>query len=79
MLFCFRAEPHTQQETKVIFLSRAVVVQPCFDRDVISDLSDQATSNLLDFAAWAEGERMQYSMSNGEPHAVPRSAAQDET
>jgi CDK inhibitor PHO81 len=37
-----------------------VDVQPCFNRDVISDLSDQATSGLLDLQAWAEGEKMDY-------------------
>ena len=26
---------------------------------MISDLSDKATSNLLDFAAWAEGEKIE--------------------
>ena len=40
-------------------MSRAVEVQPCFNRDVISDLSDQATSNLLELGAWAEGEGVQ--------------------
>ncbi|TID15709.1 e3 ubiquitin-protein ligase nedd4 [Venturia nashicola] len=54
----------SKSDTKVIFLSRAVEVQPIFNRDVISELSDQATSNMLDFAAWADGERMQYSMTN---------------
>ncbi|KAF2398972.1 hypothetical protein EJ06DRAFT_543679 [Trichodelitschia bisporula] len=49
----------SKSETKVVYLSRAVEVQPCFNRDVISDLSDQATTNLLDFAAWAEGENIQ--------------------
>lgn len=40
-----------------MYLSRAVEVQPCFNRDIISDLSDQATSNLLELGAWAEGEK----------------------
>ena len=34
-------------------------VQPCFNRDVISSLSDQATQALLDFSGWAEGDKMQ--------------------
>jgi CDK inhibitor PHO81 len=57
-----------------------VELQPCFNRDVISELSDQATANLLDFAAWGEGERMQYSMANGngEESNEPRSLAQDD-
>lgn len=35
-------------------------VQPCFNRDVIRDLSDQATSGLLDLQAWADGEKINY-------------------
>lgn len=34
-------------------------MQPCFNRDVISTLSDQATQALFDFSGWAEGEGMQ--------------------
>jgi CDK inhibitor PHO81 len=54
-------------------------VQPVFNRDVISELSDQATTNLLDFAAWAEGERMQYTMTSGDTEVIPRPVSQDET
>ena len=43
-----------------MYLSRAVEVQPCFNRDVISELSDQATTNLLELGAWAEGERLHF-------------------
>lgn len=35
-------------------------MQPCFNRDVISDLSDQATTGLLVLQAWAEGEKIAY-------------------
>ena len=35
-------------------------MQPCFNRDIISDLSDQATTSLLELGAWAEGEKIQY-------------------
>lgn len=35
-------------------------VQPCFNRDIISDLSDQATTSLFDLGAWAEGEKIQF-------------------
>ena len=52
-----------QSRTKELYLSRAVEVQPCFNRDIISDLSDQATSNLLELGAWAEGEGVQISSS----------------
>ncbi|KAK5015445.1 phosphate system positive regulatory protein pho81, partial [Cryomyces antarcticus] len=55
-----------QSRTKELYLSRAVEVQPCFNRDVISDLSDQATTNLLDLGAWAEGERTQYTASSSD-------------
>ncbi|KAL1623050.1 Karyopherin transporter [Diplodia seriata] len=53
----------SKSRTKELYISRAVEVQPCFNREVISDLSDQATTSLLDFAAWAEGEQMQYTTS----------------
>ena len=48
----------TQEKTKEIYLSCAVEIQPCFNRDVIREMTDQCTSNLQDFADWAEGERM---------------------
>ena len=50
-----------QSRTKEQYLSRAVEVQPVFNRDVISDLSDQASASLLDCAAWAEGEEQRFS------------------
>ncbi|KAI4216377.1 MAG: hypothetical protein LQ351_001387 [Letrouitia transgressa] len=52
-----------KSRTKELYLSRAVDVQPCFNRDVISELSDQATTSLLELGAWADGERVRY----GEP------------
>lgn len=53
-----------KSKTKELYLSRAVEIQPCFNREIISDLSDQATTSLLDLGAWAEGEKMQYSASS---------------
>ncbi|KAI7517659.1 hypothetical protein KC343_g22966, partial [Hortaea werneckii] len=50
----------SKSRTKELYLSRAVDVQPCFNRDVISDLSDQATTGLLELQAWAEGEKLSY-------------------
>lgn len=50
----------TKSRTKELYLSRAVEVQPCFNRDVISELSDQATTSLLELGAWAEGENIHY-------------------
>ena len=51
-------------------MSRAVEVQPCFNREVISDLSDQATTSLLELGAWAEGEGVQYDASRPAEHTV---------
>ena len=52
-------------------MSRAVEVQPCFNRDVISDLSDQATTSLLELGAWAEGENLRYDSNKPPGHTVP--------
>ncbi|KAL9095670.1 MAG: hypothetical protein Q9165_002102 [Trypethelium subeluteriae] len=54
----------SKSRTKELYLSRAVEVQPCFNRDVISDLSDKATTSLLELGAWAEGEKIQYAASS---------------
>lgn len=35
-------------------------LQPCFNRDVLRDLSDRATTARLNLEAWAEGENIQY-------------------
>lgn len=51
-------------------MSRAVEVQPCFNRDVISDLSDQATTSLLELGAWAEGEKNQFETNKPWDHVV---------
>ncbi|KAK3697690.1 phosphate system positive regulatory protein pho81 [Vermiconidia calcicola] len=50
----------SKSRTKELYLSRAVDVQPCFNRDIISDLSDQATTSLLELQAWAEGEKIDF-------------------
>ncbi|KAF3907265.1 Ankyrin-2 [Dactylellina cionopaga] len=49
-----------KSRTKELYLSRAVEVQPCFNRDVISELSDRATTGLLELEAWAEGESITF-------------------
>ncbi|KAL8784263.1 MAG: hypothetical protein Q9213_004085 [Squamulea squamosa] len=59
-----------QSRTKELYLSRAVEVQPCFNRDVISDLSDQATTSLLELGAWADGDKVQYDASKPSEHVV---------
>ena len=43
-----------------MYISRAVEVQPCFNREVISELSDQATTSLLELEAWAEGTNIEF-------------------
>lgn len=58
-----------QSRTKELYLQRAVEVQPCFNRDVLRDLSDRATTARLELEAWAEGENIQFDTS----HAVERS------
>lgn len=45
-------------------------VQPCFNRDIISDLSDQATTSLLELGAWAEGEKIQYESARSSERTV---------
>lgn len=45
-------------------------MQPCFNRDVISDLSDQATTSLLELGAWADGDKVQYDSSRPPEHVV---------
>jgi CDK inhibitor PHO81 len=45
---------------KELYLQRAVEVQPCFNREVLRDLSDRATTVRLDLEAWAEGENIQF-------------------
>jgi CDK inhibitor PHO81 len=52
-------------------------VQPCFNRDVISDLSDQATTGLLELQAWAEGEKIAYTPAVELENRAPQ-AGQDE-
>ncbi|KAI9893210.1 MAG: phosphate system positive regulatory protein pho81 [Vezdaea aestivalis] len=59
----------SKSRTKELYLSRAVEVQPCFNRDVISELSDQATTSLLELGAWAEGEKINYGAESSQ-HAV---------
>ncbi|KAI9804027.1 MAG: phosphate system positive regulatory protein pho81 [Piccolia ochrophora] len=50
----------SKSRTKELYLSRAVDVQPCFNRDVISELSDQATTSLLELGALGEGEKLNF-------------------
>ncbi|KAL8909727.1 MAG: hypothetical protein Q9207_000036 [Kuettlingeria erythrocarpa] len=60
----------SKSRTKELYLSRAVEVQPCFNRDVISDLSDQATTSLLELSAWADGDKVQYEVVRPPEHVI---------
>ncbi|KZM25074.1 aspartic-type endopeptidase [Ascochyta rabiei] len=57
----------SKSREKQLYLSRAVEVQPCFNREVISTLSDQATQAILDFSGWAEGEGVHAPQPTAEP------------
>lgn len=45
---------------KELYLQRAVEVQPCFNREVLRDLSDQASTARFELEAWAEGENIRF-------------------
>ncbi|KAL4813043.1 hypothetical protein BDW67DRAFT_116993 [Aspergillus spinulosporus] len=50
----------SKSRMKELYLHRAVEVQPCFNRDVLRDLSDRATTARIELEAWAEGENIQF-------------------
>lgn len=50
----------SKSKTKELYLQRAVEIQPCFNRDVLRDLSDKATTARLDLEALAEGENITF-------------------
>ncbi|KAE8556355.1 hypothetical protein EYB25_001056 [Talaromyces marneffei] len=50
----------SKSRMKELYLQRAVEVQPCFNREVLRDLSDRATTVRLDLEAWAEGENIRF-------------------
>lgn len=50
----------SKSKTKELYLQRAVDIQPCFNRDVLRDLSDKATTARLDLEALAEGENITF-------------------
>ncbi|KAF1811111.1 ankyrin repeat protein nuc-2 [Eremomyces bilateralis CBS 781.70] len=66
----------SKSQQKEVFLARAVEVQPCFNQDVIGDLSDQATTNLQDFADWAEGGEIRQTP-NERPIEIGKPLAED--
>ncbi|KAF1355154.1 hypothetical protein BDV97DRAFT_344822 [Delphinella strobiligena] len=68
----------SKSRTKELYLSRAVEVQPCFNRDVIRDLSDQSTTSLLELGAWAEGENIEFTPSESDQGGRMQVAPQDD-
>ncbi|POS87929.1 hypothetical protein EPUL_000192, partial [Erysiphe pulchra] len=54
----------SKSQTKELYLSRAVEVQPFFNPNVISELSDQATTSLQELGAWSEGDHFGFDRNN---------------
>ena len=50
----------SKSRTKELYLQRAVEAQPCFNRDILRDLSDRATTARLELEALSEGENIQH-------------------
>ncbi|KAL4870630.1 hypothetical protein BDV12DRAFT_47495 [Aspergillus spectabilis] len=50
----------SKSRMKELYLHRAVEVQPCFNREVLRDLSDRATTARIELEAWAEGENIHF-------------------
>lgn len=49
-------DKRSKSQTKEMYLSRAVEVQPVFHREELAELSDVANSSILEIEAWAEGD-----------------------
>lgn len=60
----------SKSRMKELYLHRAVEVQPCFNRDVLRDLSDRATTARLELEAWAEGENINFDAARPVDRAV---------
>lgn len=63
---------------KELYLHRAVEVQPCFNRDVLRDLSDRATTARLELEAGAEGESIQFDVTRPVDRTMATSFGPDE-
>ncbi|KAK9333872.1 hypothetical protein V1520DRAFT_72080 [Lipomyces starkeyi] len=53
-------DKRSKSQTKELYLSTAVEVQPVFHREEIAELSDLATTSLLELEAWADGEDISF-------------------
>jgi len=69
----------SKSRTKEIYLQRAVEIQPCFNRDVLRDLADKATTARLDLEAWAEGENIQYEVSKPQDRTIGQRVGTEES
>jgi CDK inhibitor PHO81 len=56
-----------------------VEIQPCFNRDVLRDLSDRATTSRLDLEAWAEGENIQWDTNRSADRVIGQRVGTDES
>lgn len=69
----------SKSRTKELYLQRAVEIQPCFNRDVLRDLSDRATTSRQDLEAWAEGENIQYDISRPADRTIGQRVGTEES
>ncbi|KAK9447222.1 uncharacterized protein V1518DRAFT_100945 [Limtongia smithiae] len=53
-------DKRSKSQTKELYLSTAVEAQPVFHREEIAELSDLATTSLLELEAWADGEDVSF-------------------
>lgn len=49
-------DKRSKSQTKELYLSRAVEVQPIFHREKLAEMSDLASSCILELEAWADGD-----------------------
>lgn len=49
-------DKRSKSQTKELYLSRAVEVQPVFHREILAEMSDLASSCILELEAWADGD-----------------------
>lgn len=49
-------DKRSKSQTKELYLSRAVEVQPVFHREELAEMSDLASSCILELEAWADGD-----------------------
>lgn len=69
----------SKSKTKELYLQRAVEIQPCFNRDVLRDLSDKATTSRQDLEAWAEGENIQFDTTQSTDRSIGQRVGTEES